>query len=69
LVLSYRPLKSERVRLLQLHEGFDELKRNLVVELEKGAHYYDIPQIGQQFPIPRRRSNLKLDKHDMLEER
>lgn len=48
-------LKSGNIFLFQFHEQNDSVKLNLAIELAKGAHYYDIPQIRRQLaraPIP-----------------
>lgn len=48
-------LKSGDISVFQFPEQPDEAKLNLVAELKKGAHYYDIPQIRQQLaqaPMP-----------------
>lgn len=48
-------LKSHDIFLFQYPERDDSVKLNLTVELAKGAHYYDIPQIRQQLtqaPVP-----------------
>ncbi len=48
-------LKSGDIFLFRFDERSDEVKLNLAIELNKGAHYYDIPQIGRQLtqaPLP-----------------
>jgi hypothetical protein len=48
-------LKSGDIYLFQFHERGDSVKFNLAVELKKGGHYYDMPQIRQQLsqaPLP-----------------
>jgi len=43
-------LKSRYIYLYQFYERNDSVKLNLAVELKKGGHYYDMPQIRQQLP-------------------
>lgn len=45
-------LKSGDIYLFRFQERDDSVKLNLAVELEKGGHYYEIPQIRQQFAQP-----------------
>jgi hypothetical protein len=41
-------LKSGDIFLYPLPDRDDEVKLNLAVELKKGGHYYDMPQIHEQ---------------------
>lgn len=41
-------LKSGNISLLRFADSSEEVQLNLHDELEKGAHYYDMPAIGQQ---------------------
>lgn len=48
-------LKSGDIFLFPLSERTNEVRFNLTAELEKGGHYYDLPQIRQQLtraPLP-----------------
>jgi hypothetical protein len=45
-------LKSGDVYLYQFHQRVDSIRMNLAVELAKGGHYFDMPQIHRQFPLP-----------------
>ncbi|MGD1046552.1 MAG: hypothetical protein ABR936_14690 [Bacteroidota bacterium] len=45
-------LKSGDIYLYQFHQHVDSIRMNLVVELAKGGHYFDMVQIHRQFSMP-----------------
>jgi hypothetical protein len=67
-------LKSGDIYIFPFYERLEQVKLNLAVELKKGAHYYDIPHIGQQLsqpPLPLLYSmkRLSLDKLQPISDR
>ncbi len=64
-------LASGDIFLFPFPDRDDELKFNLAVELKKGGHYYDMPQIRQQLTQPPRpllasMERLLLDKYKAI---
>jgi hypothetical protein len=60
-------LKSGDIFLYPLQDRDDEVKLNLTAELEKGAHYYEMPQIQKQLaqaplPLPARMGRFPMDE-------
>jgi hypothetical protein len=60
-------LKSGDIYLFQFHQQGDSVKLNLATELNKGGHYYDMPEIRQQLaqaslPLPMNMKRFFLDE-------
>jgi hypothetical protein len=60
-------LKSGDIYLFQFHQQGDTVKLNLSTELNKGGHYYDMPEIRQQLaqaslPLPMNMKRFFLDE-------
>jgi hypothetical protein len=45
-------LKSGEIYLYQFHQRVGMMRMNLRIELTKGGHYYEMPQIHRQFAMP-----------------
>jgi hypothetical protein len=63
-------LKSGDIFLLPFPERDDEVKLNLAAELQKGAHYYDMPKINDELAqAPRPLANMersRLEKYQAI---